>query len=352
MNNPVYLDRNENHYGPSPACAEVLKTIRGGDLATYPREYTRGVKSRLSERLARDLSLPESQILLSEGSEDMLKQVVHCYLGVGEVMLCPQQSWWYYQAVASEVGGVTMTFPLKERGNQFHYDVQRIEEAYWKHQPKVLLLASPNNPTGNSLSVADLKRILGFARNSIVVLDEAYWGFDGVLTQSNLQMVREHQNLIIIRSFSKLFALAGARIAFAAVGHDVTSLTKFAARYLGYNRISELLALAALDSMEYYAGVSARIRAERQLFYDFFSKRDDFTAFISDANFVLVRISSEDRERLKKHLESDGIFIKFFSADHTGLSDYVRITVGTPEQNKRLLNSIALFLKSQAHVSP
>jgi histidinol-phosphate aminotransferase len=93
------------------------------------------------------------------------------------------------------------------------------------------------------------------------------------------------------------------------------------------------------------------IRSERERLYAFFSKAEGFKCFRSDANFVLVRVPSDYRERLKQHLESEGVFIKFFSADHTGLDDYVRITVGTPRQNSRLLDSIATFLKLNTQVA-
>lgn len=89
----LYLDRNENLYGPAPKCFEVLRNVTANELSLYSRDYARGVKSRLSERLAVDMKIPESQILLSEGSEDMLKQAVHCYLAPGEKILCPEQSW-------------------------------------------------------------------------------------------------------------------------------------------------------------------------------------------------------------------------------------------------------------------
>jgi histidinol-phosphate aminotransferase len=119
----LYLDRNENLYGPAPRCFDVLRSISVNELSVYSRDFVRGVKSSLSERLAANLNVPEAQLLLGEGSEDLLKQSVHCYLGPGEKVLCPAQSWWYYQALASEVGGETITYPLKEGKEAFYFDV-------------------------------------------------------------------------------------------------------------------------------------------------------------------------------------------------------------------------------------
>jgi histidinol-phosphate aminotransferase len=139
----LHLDRNENLYGPAPRCLEALLHIGPEELSLYSRDFTRGVKSRLSERLAHDLKIPEPQILLSEGSEGMLKQAVHCYLGPGEKMLCPVQSWWYYQKVAAEVGGETVTYSLKEGTDRFFYDVDELVGLYRKESPRVVLIASP-----------------------------------------------------------------------------------------------------------------------------------------------------------------------------------------------------------------
>src|SRR5512140_30009 len=122
----LFLDRNENPYGPAPECYEALRTISLNEMSVYSRDFTRGVKSTLSERLAHDLNVPEAQLLLGEGSEDLLKQAVHCYVGPGEKVLCPAQSWWYYRTLASEVGGATVTYPLKEGKDAYYFDVDEM----------------------------------------------------------------------------------------------------------------------------------------------------------------------------------------------------------------------------------
>jgi histidinol-phosphate aminotransferase len=342
----IYLDRNENLYGPAPACFEVLREIGVEELSIYPRDFLRGVKSRLSERLAAELKIPEQQILLSEGSEDMLKQAVHCYLGPGEKILCPAQSWWYYQKVAAEVGGETITYSLKEGNDAYSYDVDEMLALYRRESPRVVLIASPNNPTGNSFPDRDLKELTEAFRESIVVLDEAYWGFSDVLNEHMTEEVKEYRNLIVLRTFSKYYALAGARIAYAAVGASLTRLARFASRYLGYNRISEALALAALDSPEYYQTLRRQMCDDRQLYYDFFSGEPGFRFYRSDANFVLVRIPSAVKKPLQEFLEARRLHIRFFA--EPGFADCVRITLGTKEQNRLLRAALSEFLHAQS----
>jgi histidinol-phosphate aminotransferase len=343
MPDTIYLDRNENLYGPSPKCFEALRNLGVEELSIYSRDFTRGVKSRLSERLAAELRIPEPQILLSEGSEDMLKQIVHCYLGPGERILSPAQSWWYYQKVAAEVGGETVTYALKEGPDSFYYDVDEIVELYRKESPRVVLIASPNNPTGNSFPDADLKKLTEVFRESIVVLDEAYWGFADASNEHLAELIGRYRNLVVLRTFSKFFALAGARIAYAAVGASLSRLTKFASRYLGYSRISESLALAALDSPEYYATISAAMRDDRKAYGTFFGQREGFRMYKSDANFVLVKIPSLLKDPLQRFLTEKRIAIKFFTEPE--FSNCIRITIGTSEQNRRLLGALAEFLE-------
>lgn len=347
MTNPtLYLDRNENLYGPAPKCFEVLKNISLNELSVYSRDYTRGVKSALSERLAAEHGVPEDRILLSEGSEDMLKQAVHCYLGPGEKILCPDQSWWYYRAVAAEVGGETITYRLREAGDTFAYDADEMIALYQKTSPRVVLIASPNNPTGNSFRDTDLERLTEAFRESIVILDEAYFGFTDSTTRRISDLTGTYRNLLILRTFSKFYALAGARIAFAVTGASLSRLTKFASRYLGYNRISELLALAALDSSDYYQTVNEGIRDDRERYYAFFQRQSGVLCYRSDANFVLVRLPESLGTSLKSHLDAEGIAVKFFAEEE--FKNCMRITIGTRVQNDRLLKTLETFFRKRA----
>lgn len=337
----LLLDRNENLYGPAPKCFDVLKNLGVQELSCYSRAYTRGVKSRLSERLATELNIPEHQILLSEGSEDMIKQAVHCYVGSGEIVLCPEQSWWYYRSVASEVGGKTITYRLKERDKSFLYDVDEMITMYQRESPRVVLIASPNNPTGNSFPKENLDRLTEAFPESILILDEAYRGFSADTQDQAGEFINHYKNLLILRTFSKLYALAGARIGFAASGSNLSRLTKYASRYLGYNRISEELALAALDSWEYYESIAKQVALDREKYYNLFDQIDGITCYRSDANFIFVRMPPDIKQGLHHHLEQHNIAIKFFESGE--FEDCIRITIGTTEQNQRLRNVIGDF---------
>jgi histidinol-phosphate aminotransferase len=342
--NVIYLDRNENQYGPAPGCADVLRSFDIHELGVYSRDYRRGVKSRLAERLARELGIPEERILLSEGSEEMLKRLVHCYVQPGDKLLCPAQSWWYYQKVASEVGGETLLFDLREKNGRFFYDAEDIILRFRKTSPRVVLIASPNNPTGNSFNASDFAALVRAFSDSVIVLDEAYWGFADESRETALKLVEEYDNMLVTRTFSKYYALAGARIGFAAAGKGLDKLARLSERYLGYNRISEDLALAALDAPEYYRTITSQMLEDKKRFYEFFDDRKGFTCYRSDANFVLVKIPKDIGHTLEEFLVARGILVKFISSPD--LPACMRITLGTREQNDQLLRHLEAFVET------
>lgn len=344
----LLLDRNENQYGPAPACYRVLREANLEQLSLYSRAYAAGKKSELSDRLSRDLGIPEKRVLLSYGSEDMLKQVVHCYLHKGQTILLPRQSWWYYQAVAKEVFGKEMHYPMHERNGHFEYDLNEILRLYDQHKPQVILIASPNNPTGNSLPADALSAILEHCRESVIVLDQAYAGFNGGGNDRLASLLASRNRIVILRTFSKYFALAGLRIGYACVGEDLEQLVTFSARYLGYNQLSEKIALAALDDLEYYVGITRKMRDDKQMYMQEFSAIDGFTPFPSDANFILVRYPRAQKQPLKAGLQERGVVVKFL--DDPGLEDCIRITIGTQEQNARVMSAFKEVAEDVLHL--
>jgi histidinol-phosphate aminotransferase len=329
--NQIVLDRNENQYGPAPECYDALRKANLEQLSLYSREFAKGRKSELSDLLARNIGIPEDRLLLSYGSEEMLKQVVHCYLHKNEVLLLPKQSWWYYKKVASEVFGREVEYSLVERNGRFEYDVQQICALYDKHHPQLVLIASPNNPTGSSISSQDLATVVNHCSSSVIVLDEAYFGFTGESNDQLKELLDAHQRLVIMRTFSKYYALAGLRIGYACIGDDLKQLAAFSARYLGFNQLSEKIALAALSAPEYYRTITRKMQSDKEAYYKRFDAFSGFHAFPSDANFVLVRYPVPMKQHLDDGLKERGIVVKFLT--DPGLEDCMRITLGTEEQN-------------------
>ncbi len=341
---PVLLDRNENHYGPAPGCLAVLQDIAPQLLHDYPRDFQTGSYSRLSRRLGEMHGVEEKRIILGYGCEDILKEAVHHFVGPGRVVVVPSASWWYYRAVADEVSGITVEYPLVESGTTYRYDIDALLALRDGLPPGVLLLASPNNPTGNVIERGDLRAVLDRYRGVPVLLDQAYFGLthDGPDDWGGL--TDEFPDLLVLRSFSKLYALAGARIGYAIAGAGHESFVNFCSRNLGYNRISESLALAALDSPGYYAHVRDLMAADRAELYSRLRALDGVRVYDSAANFILVRFPKEVVATLDNELRRRGFVIKIFEEE--GFLDCARIALGTREENAGLLEALGEILPS------
>lgn len=265
-----YLDRNEFNYAPSQEVVEALKNFDINKLCFYTRIYDEGKKSILSVYLSETYGIDEPQVLLGYGGEDILKQAVHYFLTQedgNKTMLIPKFSWWYYKSIADEVNGRTLQYPLYEDGNTFKYDFAAMKEMVQRENPKVLLIASPNNPTGNGLTPVELDALLAeLPVTTIVLVDEAYASFVSTDTDYIKMLVDKYPNLIISRTLSKFYGLPGLRMGFGFMSKELANFGKYSNKYLGYNRISEDIAIAALKSDAHYRNIARLMNESRACF--------------------------------------------------------------------------------------
>lgn len=344
---PLFLDRNESQTGPCPDVYKFLKKVDHQYLSWYSRDFQKGIKSALSKRIADDFGFDEKHVILSYGSEDLLKQIIHCYVNPGDKILIPREAWWYYKKVASERGGENVEYPMTKGtmdGVPYYlYDVDKMIEIYNLTKPKVVVIASPNNPTGNRIDSKDLKRFLDATKDTITMIDEAYWGFGSTENDYVKPYIDEYPNLVICRTFSKFFAMAGFRIGFAFAGKNLDVLINFTTRYLGYNRVSEKLGEIALDNIKWYLKIGKQYEKDKEMMYKEFGRLKGFVPFKSYANFILVDIPVEIRAGLKKYLDERNLMIKFL--DEAAFRTEARISLGTHEQNKLLMDTIKQYCK-------
>jgi histidinol-phosphate aminotransferase len=331
----VLLDRNENRYGPAPACMQTLREIEPSLLFNYTRAFNKGYYSDLSRRLGEVHQVDDTRIVLGYGCEDLLKQAAQHFVREGQRLMIPSASWWYYGAIAEDVQGVTVEYPLIETATAYVYDFEALIRLHKQTSPRLVLIASPNNPTGNAIAGATLRDLLESLRDTTVILDQAYHGFDGVESGDLASLADEYPNLLILRTFSKLYGLAGARIGYGIAGRGLDRFRGFCSRNLGYNRISEKLALAALDSPEYYARIQVRIEQDRERMTRFLRRFECVRVYESQACFLLVRFPVSIVPALRSALSKRGLFVKFFTQPQ--FCDCVRVSLGTTEENARLL---------------
>lgn len=338
----IYLDRNEYNYGPAPEVGEVLKNFDPNKLCFYTRIYDEGKKSILSDYLSQVYDIPEKQIILGYGGEDILKQVVHCFLAGKEkqkTLLIPKFSWWYYKSIADEVEGRSVLYPLYEEDNTFKYDFKAMQEAVEREKPEMVLIASPNNPTGNSLTAEELDKVLSFIDPATaVVIDEAYASFANQDTSYIKPLLEKFPNLLIVRTLSKFYGLPGLRLGFAFMGTSLTRFLNYSTKYLGYNRLSEELGIAVLKATDYYQRVADQMAEDRQMYIDELQPLEGFKVYESNANFMLVKYPIELKEKLQAAFKAKGYLIKFMN--EADINTHMRITLGTHHQNCQVIETI------------
>ena len=292
-----FLDRNEFNFEPSQKVVDAIKNFDPKTLCFYTRIYDQGKKSVISVRLSEIYGVPEEQVLLTYGGEDMLKNAIHYFLMVGDnkKILIPEFSWWYYNRVASECGGTFEMYPLHEQDDTFAYD-------------------------------------------TMVLIDEAYASFISSDTDYIAPLVNKYSNLIISRTLSKFYGLPGLRVGFGFIGKGHDQFESYINKYLGYNRFSEAVALAALDSDEHYRRVADDMEWGRQLYKKELGSLPGFKVYKSVANFILIKYPVEIKDRLMEALKIQNYKIKFMT--DKGLESCLRITLGRKEQTQTVCDTI------------
>ena len=306
-----YLDRNEFNFEPSQKVLDAVKNFDPKDLCFYTRIYDQGKKSVISVRLSEIYGVPEDRVLLAYGGEEILKNAIH-----------------YFEM-----------YPLHEMEDTFAYHVDEVIEYANRIHPRMLLLASPNNPTGNSLTSEEIGRIMeNIPTDTMVLVDEAYASFITSDTDYIAPLVNKYRNLIISRTLSKFYGLPGLRCGFGFIGEGHEQFLSYSNKYLGFNRFSEAVAIAALESDEHYRRVADDMEWGRQLYKKELGSLPGFKVYKSVANFILIKYPIEIKEALMEALKIQDYKIKFMA--DKGLESCLRITLGRKEQTQVVVDTI------------
>ncbi|MGP1350419.1 MAG: pyridoxal phosphate-dependent aminotransferase [Hoylesella marshii] len=338
-----YLDRNEFNFQPSQEVVAAFRHFDIGKFAFYTRIYDEGKKSIFSVYLSELYDIDEHQIMVGYGAEDLLKKTVHYFLTKGDnkTMLIPKFSWWYYKSIADEVEGITEQYPMYEEADTFAYRLEELKDLVQQKRPRLLLLASPNNPTGNGLTSNEMEDIIASVpRETIVVVDEAYASFVSKDATYIKRIVEKHDNVVICRTMSKFYGLPGLRLGYGFVGKggEMDAFLRYANMYLGYDRLSEELGIAALKSDAHYREVARVMDEARQMYTKEIGVLPGFKVYRSVANFILIKYPLSLKESLQKAFAEQDYKVKFMN--EPDINSHMRITLGRAEQNRLVCNTI------------
>lgn len=317
----VKLNTNENPYPPSP---EVVKALLGeawGALNKYPDPMANAVRDRLASRFA----LARKNFLIGNGGDDILTIVTRCLVGEGDAVAYPGPTYILYKTLAELQAAETLQVPF---GKGF-----TIPDGLLGNSARLTFLANPNSPSGTAVPAAEVER-LAKSLDGVLLVDEAYADF---ADDTCMDLVGSLPNLCILRSFSKSFSLAGMRIGYLAGPEDLMGQFVKAKDSYNVNRLSIAAAAAALDDYDYMLANVEKVRRTRAKLCEALDSLN-FETMPSQANFVWTRAPSPGAKAFFEGLTSRKILVRYW--DRPGLSEYLRITVGTPREIEALLAAV------------
>jgi histidinol-phosphate aminotransferase len=322
----VKLDAMENPY-PLPAALrrELAEHLSRADLHRYPDPTGRKLRALIADKMHVP---PGMEILLGNGSDDLIQIVTFAMARPGAAMLFPSPTFVMYAVNATLSGMRAVRYALKP---DYSLDREAFVAQVRKEQPALVFLAYPNNPTGVLYPEDDVVAVLRAAKG-LVVIDEAYHVF---AQKSFLPRLAEFPNLVVMRTVSKL-GLAGIRLGYL-VGRPewIGEFNKVRQAY-NVNVLTQAAASFALERLDVLEAQAARIREDRKGLGDALATLPGVTVFPSAANFFLVRVP--DADRTYEALRRQGVLVRNFNS--AGLENCLRITVGTPDENRILLTAM------------
>lgn len=325
---PLRLDQNTNLAGPNPAIAKV--DARRLDAAQYP--------SRDADDLVAGLAdfhgLPAEHFVAGNGGDELLELLVHAFGEPGSVLAVPAPTYSLYPGIAKGAG--LRYKPVPTKGGFAALDVDGLVAA----KPRMVWVANPNNPTGARYNGGDLERLLA-AVDGVVLVDEAYIEYAG-LRHSLLPRLEEFDNLVVLRTFSKAYGLAGLRVGYLAANRDLAARLLLVKPPFNVNVYSEAVATAALAEQGWVDAGVAAVLAERERMAAGL-KALGFRVHPSEANFLLTD-PPVDAGELLLALRRAGILARAFPTT-AGLERTIRFTVGLAEHTDRLLASLRGIVK-------
>jgi len=326
----VKLDAMENPYPlPEALRRELAEVLARVELNRYPEPSGR----RLRELLARKMRVPQGmELLLGNGSDDLIQIVTLALARPGAVMMFPAPTFVMYAVNATLAGMRAVPVPLRE---DFSFDAHAFVARMQAERPALVFLAYPNNPTGALYPEEDVLKVIR-AAEGLVVIDEAYHVFAG---KSFMPRLTEFPNLVIVRTVSKL-GLAGIRLGYLAGRAEwVAQFDKVRQAY-NVGVLTQAAALFALERLEVLEGQAALIRSQRDELQKGLEGLKGARVFPSHANFFLLRVP--DAERVFERLKRQGVLVRNL---HPGVADCLRVTVGTPDENRILLTALREALR-------
>ncbi len=320
----IKVNANECNMAMPPIVAErLMARLQSVPINRYPGEEY----DNLVDQIARNFKLQPENVFLGNGSSELIEKIFYCFGGSkAKKIVFPDPSFSMYHIYAQAAQADAVTVPLE---TDFTLDIDKFVTAINDNNAALAVLCNPNNPTGGALPVSDIQYILDNIKTTTAfLLDEAYVEFYG---RSAVSLLKDYPNLIICRTFSKAYGLAGARVGYMLAARPVVAM--IGKSFMPYHMNSLSLATADICyqmRQEFVPHIQIMI-SERKRMAEQIKQLPGFAVFPSETNFLLVHVN--DQPELVELFEKNDVGVRFFSPDNKRLKDYIRISMGTREEN-------------------
>ena len=323
----IKLASNENSLGPSPrAVKAIAKALKG--IHYYPEGSCFYLKRKLSERL----NIKESNLIFGNGSDELIDIILKTVQKPNSEIITADLTFVEYKICGAINGFAVKTIPLTD----YTYDLKKIKEALGPNT-RVIFIANPNNPTGTYVNAKQVEEFLDKIPDDIlIVFDEAYTEYVQESDFPSLLSLINKKNVVILRTFSKIYGLAGLRIGYMIASEDFISCAERVRQPFNVNTLAQVAAENALEDEKFVAKSKKLVAREKKFLYESFSKLGIWFKE-SAANFIFIRFNADTRKVFNELLKK-GVIIREIGPCNR--SNYARVTIGTRSQNKRLLKAL------------
>jgi histidinol-phosphate aminotransferase len=325
----IKLASNENPLGPSPKAISALKKAVEG-LNRYPD----GSGFYLSQALAKKYDVDLAQIILGNGSNELIELVVRTSVQPGDEIISADPSFVVYKMITQAGGGTNVIVPCKDMRHDLDAMAERITP-----RTKIVFIANPNNPTGTMNSKSEMDRFMSRVPDHVIVaVDEAYCEYvTHVDYPDSLDYLKENRNVLALRTFSKIYGLAGLRIGYGITTAEIAELMNKVRQPFNTNSLAQIAALAALGDRKHVEKSVAVNNEGKQFLYHSF-QRLGITSIPSETNFIMFETALDGKD-LYNALLKTGVIIRPMGGKR------LRVTIGMPEENARFVSELEKILK-------
>jgi len=341
---PVRLNTNENPFAPSPRLAEAIGQAVA-DLAEslnrYPDRDALGLRARLAEYIAREsgVTLEAVEVWPANGSNEVMAHIFSAYGGPGRTALSWRPTYSMYEQYARDSHTRYVTF---DRAADFTVDAAMMQDAINEIDPDLVLITSPNNPTGTAMPIEVIVAACE-ASSGLVVVDEAYAEFRRPGTASAVELIADHPRLIVTRTMSKAFALAGARLGYALGNPEILAGLQIVRLPYHLSSVTQVVAHTALAHADELLAQVDVLRRERDDLVTWL-RGEGFVAVDSDANFVLFG-RFDDSHDVWQGLLDHGVLVR-----ESGPDGWLRVSIGTPAQNAAFRDALVAVTRGSGMI--